>query len=58
MIKLDDENENWMRAIRADRLKKRGWKGTVKEWIETAKKLGEDPLLKKPPITTPGTAKK
>ena len=45
-MKRDDENEGWMVETRRRELKKRGWKGTVKEWVEACKKLGRDPLDK------------
>jgi hypothetical protein len=43
-LKLDDDNEGWMVKTRASELKKRGWKGSVKEWVEECKKLERDPL--------------
>jgi len=33
-ITLDDSNEDWLRKIRLDKLRKKGWKGTLKEYYE------------------------
>lgn len=52
-IKLDDENERWLTSVRKQQLKNRGWKGTVAEWLAVFRKLGEDPLNRKPPMTRP-----
>lgn len=43
-MKLDDENEEWLSKTRERELRKRGWKGSVKEWVEECERIGRDPL--------------
>lgn len=49
-----DESENWLRTYRLERLRERGWKGSLEEWVLAVHATGEDPLLHDPPITSLG----
>lgn len=45
-IKLDHENENWLRTIKLARLRAGGWKGTIAEYHRELRRgmdAGEDP---------------
>ena len=57
-IKLDDDNEDWLRTVRIERLKQQGWQGTLAEWVEAEEMLGVDPLKHEPPFTSLAAAKK
>ena len=51
VIELDDDSENWMQQHRLEKLRARGWQGTVGEYMEAFDRLGGDPLEQDPPIT-------
>jgi hypothetical protein len=50
IVALDDDGENWMQQYRLERLRARGWTGTVREWVKLCNELGSDPLKQDPPI--------
>lgn len=54
-IPVNDAAENWMARGRLEQLRKRGWEGTVFEYVEEYDRLGGDPLEQTPPITRPLT---
>jgi hypothetical protein len=54
----DDENDSWLHQVRADRLRKQGWHGSVQEYFEATRILKTDPLKHKPPVKSLAEAKK
>jgi len=40
-VTLDDSNEDWLRKMRLDKLRKKGWKGTLKEYYEQKREKGK-----------------
>lgn len=53
-----DEGENWIVTFRKDKLRAKGWIGTLSEWREAFALLKEDPLALKPPAMSLDAAKK
>jgi hypothetical protein len=44
VIRLDEDNENWLPTVRLQRLRERGWKGTLEEYFDQYETTGKDPL--------------
>lgn len=40
-VTLDASNEDWLRQLRLERLRKKGWKGTLKEYFDKQRKTDE-----------------
>jgi hypothetical protein len=52
VIPFDDAGENWLVTVRLNKLRSRGWRGTVSEYIRLHILLDGDPLEQTPPITS------
>jgi hypothetical protein len=53
-----DEGENWTVTFRTNKLKKMGWKGTLREWQDAMELLNANPLSLEPPAKSLEEAKK